>query len=259
MPARNMALTHDAEGIQRDRAVCIVCGRCVEACPSGCDGDCWGGRSRLTNWCSELLKDRAYFEKSGGGVTLSGGEPALQPAFTLALMQLLREAGYSCRAGHLRVVRRRDAAKRLVAAGGSDPVRPQADRPGGTSSAGPAWATRASWRTWRWLTGDGTGVGRREDAVDPHPAHPRRDSRQRKTCERSAAYLAHPHGRRHSSAGNCAPSTTCAATSTHAWAWSGTSTDTPLMTAADLEQAGAWARASGFDPRAYSSPARRKY
>ena len=35
----------------------------------------------------ELVKDRAYFEKSGGGVTLSGGEPTLQPAFTLALMR----------------------------------------------------------------------------------------------------------------------------------------------------------------------------
>ena len=30
---------------------------------------------------SELVKDRAYFEKSGGGVTLSGGEPTLQPRF----------------------------------------------------------------------------------------------------------------------------------------------------------------------------------
>ncbi len=44
---------------------------------------------------SELIKDRAFFEKSGGGVTLSGGEPSLQPAFTLALIKALKEQGIS--------------------------------------------------------------------------------------------------------------------------------------------------------------------
>jgi len=43
--------------------------------------------------CVELLKDRAFFEKSGGGVTLSGGEPTLQPAFAIALCQHLHAAG----------------------------------------------------------------------------------------------------------------------------------------------------------------------
>jgi pyruvate formate lyase activating enzyme len=41
----------------------------------------------------ELLKDRAYFEKSGGGVTLSGGEPTLQPAFTAELLKQLKQNG----------------------------------------------------------------------------------------------------------------------------------------------------------------------
>lgn len=41
----------------------------------------------------ELMKDRAYFEKSGGGVTLSGGEPTLQPAFTLELLMQLKLQG----------------------------------------------------------------------------------------------------------------------------------------------------------------------
>jgi pyruvate formate lyase activating enzyme len=39
----------------------------------------------------ELLKDRAYYEKSGGGVTLSGGEPTFQPEFTDALLQGLKK------------------------------------------------------------------------------------------------------------------------------------------------------------------------
>jgi pyruvate formate lyase activating enzyme len=39
---------------------------------------------------SELLKDRAYYEKSGGGVTLSGGEPTFQPDFAEALLRELK-------------------------------------------------------------------------------------------------------------------------------------------------------------------------
>ncbi len=37
----------------------------------------------------ELIRDRAFFEESGGGVTLSGGEPLSQPDFTLALLNKL--------------------------------------------------------------------------------------------------------------------------------------------------------------------------
>ena len=43
----------------------------------------------------ELLKDRAYFDKSQGGVTLSGGEPTLQPDFTAAVARGLKQAGVS--------------------------------------------------------------------------------------------------------------------------------------------------------------------
>jgi pyruvate formate lyase activating enzyme len=41
----------------------------------------------------ELLKDRAYYEKSGGGVTLSGGEPTFQPDFAESLLYGLKEQG----------------------------------------------------------------------------------------------------------------------------------------------------------------------
>lgn len=85
-------LTHDAEGIRRDRAVCIVCGRCVEACPAGAM-ELLGREISVPELVSELLKDRAYYEKSGGGVTLSGGEPGLQPAFSAALMRALKAQG----------------------------------------------------------------------------------------------------------------------------------------------------------------------
>lgn len=85
-------LTRSAEGIIRDRALCIVCGRCVEACPAGAM-ELLGKEISATELTAELLKDRAYFEKSGGGVTLSGGEPTLQPDFCGALMDKLRSEG----------------------------------------------------------------------------------------------------------------------------------------------------------------------
>ncbi len=80
------------EGIERDRTRCSACGKCVEACPGGAM-EMLGREITVNGLADELMKDRAFFEKSGGGVTLSGGEPSLQPEFTLALMRLLREKG----------------------------------------------------------------------------------------------------------------------------------------------------------------------
>jgi pyruvate formate lyase activating enzyme len=44
---------------------------------------------------AELTKDRAFYEKSGGGVTLSGGEPTFQPDFSEALLRGLKQLGVS--------------------------------------------------------------------------------------------------------------------------------------------------------------------
>ncbi len=41
----------------------------------------------------EIYKDRVFFEKSGGGVTISGGEPLLQPNFTQSILNLCKDAG----------------------------------------------------------------------------------------------------------------------------------------------------------------------
>ena len=88
----NHALTWSEEGAIRERAKCQVCGTCAEVCPANAH-EMLGQEFRVDSLVAELLKDRAYFHKSGGGVTLSGGEPTLQPAFALALLKALREKG----------------------------------------------------------------------------------------------------------------------------------------------------------------------
>jgi pyruvate formate lyase activating enzyme len=64
----------------------------VEACPTGAQ-EKLGVSTTVEELVRELCKDRAYFEKSGGGVTLSGGEPTLQPHFSFELVSQLKAAG----------------------------------------------------------------------------------------------------------------------------------------------------------------------
>ena len=71
-----------------------MCGTCVEACPSGAR-EMIGHNVTVNEILAELLKDRAYYEKSGGGVTLSGGEPTLQPDFSEALLRGLKAQSVS--------------------------------------------------------------------------------------------------------------------------------------------------------------------
>jgi pyruvate formate lyase activating enzyme len=53
----------------------------------------WGKRYTVTEVVDRVLRDRPFFEKSGGGVTVSGGEPLSQSKFTVALLAALREQG----------------------------------------------------------------------------------------------------------------------------------------------------------------------
>lgn len=86
------ALTRSEEGILRDRELCTVCSACAEACPSGAM-EILGVSATVDELADELCKDRAYFEKSGGGVTFSGGDPTLQPSFALDLARQLKAKG----------------------------------------------------------------------------------------------------------------------------------------------------------------------
>lgn len=83
------------EGIHRfDRESCTGCAACVESCPAKAlvSGGKWVTAQELL---PELLEDSMFYQASGGGVTLSGGEPLFQPEFAARLLHLLKEAGVS--------------------------------------------------------------------------------------------------------------------------------------------------------------------
>jgi pyruvate formate lyase activating enzyme len=86
------ALSVSDQGVAIDRGRCIGCGDCVEECPSTAL-EMLGAEWAVDDLAAEVMKDRAYYDKSGGGVTLSGGEPVLQSSFVTALLKRLRGEG----------------------------------------------------------------------------------------------------------------------------------------------------------------------
>jgi pyruvate formate lyase activating enzyme len=75
-----------------DRAVCRGCGKCVEACLNEARR-LVGKEMTVEEVMQPVLKDVRFYENSGGGVTLSGGEPTAQPDFALALLRRCKELG----------------------------------------------------------------------------------------------------------------------------------------------------------------------
>lgn len=70
---------------------CDGCGECASVCPHQAlrrIGQAWSIEALVR----EILKDKDYFEDSGGGVTLSGGEPMLHSAYLAGLLPRLKEA-----------------------------------------------------------------------------------------------------------------------------------------------------------------------
>ena len=88
----NDALTIDDNGVHIDRDRCRACGTCAAECP-GTALELLGSRWAVDELVAEVLKDRAYFETSGGGITASGGEPVMQSQFVGEFFKVLRGHG----------------------------------------------------------------------------------------------------------------------------------------------------------------------
>lgn len=98
---------------------CIGCGRCFEVCPKGvhrseegrhivvheactgcgcCADSCYahalvitGRQMTVDDVLEQIRMDKPYYKRSGGGITVSGGEPVLQSEFVKELLRLCRE------------------------------------------------------------------------------------------------------------------------------------------------------------------------
>jgi pyruvate formate lyase activating enzyme len=76
-----------------DREACRACGECVNACPTGALV-MKGKRMTVAELVKELKKDAITFRRSGGGVTVSGGEPLVQADFLAELLKACKEQGW---------------------------------------------------------------------------------------------------------------------------------------------------------------------
>jgi pyruvate formate lyase activating enzyme len=84
------ALTLAERGMRIDRNACTGCGECSRACPANAL-EMLGKESAVDEVIDRVVRDKPFYDQSGGGVTLSGGDPFAQACFSKMLMQRLRE------------------------------------------------------------------------------------------------------------------------------------------------------------------------
>ena len=75
-----------------NREKCIKCGKCAAACLYQAL-ESVGTTQTVDEVLTDVLSDRIFYETSGGGITLSGGEPTAQPDFSEALLRAAKQEG----------------------------------------------------------------------------------------------------------------------------------------------------------------------
>ena len=88
----NKALTLTSEGIKRDVKRCNLCGTCIKACPNKVM-ELVGKEYSIEEVIKIVAADKAFYDNSGGGVTISGGEPTMQYPYLISLLKVLKLNG----------------------------------------------------------------------------------------------------------------------------------------------------------------------
>lgn len=85
------AITMAADGPELDRLACDLCGLCADNCPPHAL-KITARTMSVGEVIEEVKNDRPFYRRSGGGMTLSGGEPLLQGEFAAELLRAARKA-----------------------------------------------------------------------------------------------------------------------------------------------------------------------
>ncbi|MBN1848636.1 MAG: glycyl-radical enzyme activating protein [Deltaproteobacteria bacterium] len=78
--------------LEIDRSLCDGCGECIDVCPREAL-TIYGQKMTAEEVVEEISKDAPFYKRSGGGMTISGGEPLMQPGFTLSILRSCKEKG----------------------------------------------------------------------------------------------------------------------------------------------------------------------
>ncbi|MFC1929221.1 glycyl-radical enzyme activating protein [Chloroflexota bacterium] len=86
------AISLTDNGVEINRETCTGCGKCAEVCvPEALKF--YGEEMSVEEVFQEVVRDEPFYQNSGGGVTVGGGEPLSQPDFVAALLKRCRDAG----------------------------------------------------------------------------------------------------------------------------------------------------------------------
>ncbi len=77
-----------------EREKCVKCGKCTQICLNEAN-EIIGKEVTASEVMEEVIKDKIFYDTSGGGVTVTGGEPSYQADFTLEIFLLSKAAGIS--------------------------------------------------------------------------------------------------------------------------------------------------------------------
>lgn len=94
-PSGSLSIVRTADkktSLAVDRGICSSCLKCVEVCP-GAVHETVGMAIDISTVVQEALSDEMFYKHSGGGVTVSGGEPLLYPEYLLELTRTLKKRG----------------------------------------------------------------------------------------------------------------------------------------------------------------------
>lgn len=89
----NSAISTENSSIVTDRTKCKACGVCAEKCPAKAR-EIVGKKFSVDELMQEVEKDVLFYDESGGGVTISGGEPLAQPVFLNAFSSACKKEGF---------------------------------------------------------------------------------------------------------------------------------------------------------------------